>query len=69
MWAYVLVCNRCADGRQLKCLTLVDEWMGECLAIEVAGSIRSNRVIEVLARLPRELATAKSNELNYLLSS
>jgi transposase InsO family protein len=40
-----------ADGRQLKCLTIVDEWTRECLAIDVAGSIRSSRVIEVLARL------------------
>ena len=41
----------CANGQQLKCLTIVDEWTRECLAIDVAGSIRSERVIEVLARL------------------
>ena len=35
----------------LKCLTIVDEFTRECLAIDVAGSIRSARVIEVLARL------------------
>ena len=32
-------------------LTIVDEFTHECLAIDVAGSIRSKRVIEVLSRL------------------
>lgn len=32
-------------------LTVVDEYTHECLAIDVAGSIRSVRVIETLARL------------------
>ena len=31
--------------------TIVDEYTRECLAIDVAGSIRSKRVIEVLSRL------------------
>jgi len=31
--------------------TIVDEYTRECLAIDVAGSIRSGRVIEVLSRL------------------
>jgi putative transposase len=31
--------------------TVVDEFTHECLAIDVAGSIRSGRVIEVLSRL------------------
>lgn len=51
VWAYDFVFDACADGEQLKCLTVVDEWTRECLAIYVAGSIRSARVIEVLARL------------------
>ena len=41
----------CANGQQLKCLTVVDEFTHECLAIDVAGSIRSGRVIEVLSKL------------------
>ncbi|VWD65411.1 transposase B [Burkholderia contaminans] len=36
---------------QLKCLTVIDEYTRECLAIDVAGSIRSGRVIEVLSQL------------------
>jgi len=38
-------------AQTLKCLTVIDEYTRECLAIDVAGSIRSTRVIEVLARL------------------
>ena len=51
VWAYDFVFDRCANGQQLKCLTVVDEFTHECLAIDVAGSIRSGRVIEVLSQL------------------
>lgn len=51
VWAYDFVFDACANGQKLKCLTVVDEWTREALAIEVAGSIRSKRVIEVLSRL------------------
>jgi putative transposase len=51
MWAYDFVFDATASGQQIKCLTIVDEFTHECLAIDVAGSIRSRRVIEVLARL------------------
>jgi putative transposase len=51
VWAYDFVFDRCANGQQLKCLTVIDEYTRECLAIDVAGSIRSARVIEMLARL------------------
>jgi putative transposase len=40
-----------AKTGQTQCLTVVDEFTRECLAIDVAGSIRSGRVIEVLSRL------------------
>ena len=51
VWAYDFVFDTCADGRALKCLTIVDEFTRECLAIDVAGSIRSGRVIDVLGQL------------------
>ena len=51
VWAYDFVFDGCANGHQLKCLTVIDEFTRECLAIDVAGSIRSGRVIEVLAKL------------------
>jgi len=51
VWAYDFVFDACANGQQLKCLTVIDEYTREALAIDVAGSIRSGRVIEVLTRL------------------
>ena len=51
MWAYDFLFDTCANGQTLKCLTVVDEWTRECLAIDVAGGIRSGRVIEVLTQL------------------
>ncbi len=51
VWAYDFVFDTCANGQQLKCLTVIDEWTRESLAIHVAGGIRSGRVIEVLAQL------------------
>ena len=51
VWAYDFVFDASANGQQLKCLTVIDEFTRECLAIDVAGSIRSARVIEVLTRL------------------
>jgi putative transposase len=54
VWSYDFVFDWCANGQQLKCLTVSDEWTKEGLAIEVDGRIRSPRVIEVLARLISE---------------
>jgi putative transposase len=51
VWAYDFVFDTCANGQTLKCLTIIDEFTRECLAIDVAGGIRSGRVIEVLAQL------------------
>lgn len=51
VWAYDFVFDACANGQQIKCLTVVDEFTRECLAIDVAGSIRSKRVIELLTQL------------------
>jgi putative transposase len=51
VWAYDFVFDACANGQQIKCLTIVDEFTRECLAIDVAGSLRSRRVIEVLTQL------------------
>lgn len=54
VWAYDFVFDACANGQQLKCLTVVDEYTRESLAIDVAGGIRSGRVIEVLSKLVSE---------------
>ena len=59
VWAFDFVFDACADGRQLKCLTVTDEFTKEGLAIEVDGRIRSGRVIEVLSRLVSERGAPK----------
>jgi putative transposase len=51
VWCYDFVFEPCANGQQLKCLTVTDEWTNEGLAIAVDGRIRSAGVIEVLSRL------------------
>jgi transposase InsO family protein len=64
VWAYDFVFDACAGGQTLKCLTIVDEYTRECLAIDVGSSLRSQRVIEVLSKLvsvrgaPRYLRSA-----------
>jgi putative transposase len=59
VWAYDFMFDTCANGQSLKCLTVIDEFTRECLAIDVAGSIRSGRVIEVLTRLISEHGAPK----------
>jgi len=51
VWCYDFVYDACANGQKIKCLTVIDEYTRECLAIDVAGAIRSKRVIDVLTRL------------------
>lgn len=50
---YEFVHDACTNGQKIKCLTVVDEFTRECPAIDVAGSFRSTRVIDVLSRLMR----------------
>ena len=38
VWAYDFVYDGCANGQQIKCLTVIDEFTRECLAIDVAGA-------------------------------
>jgi len=51
VWAWDFVHDSCANGQVLKCLTVVDEFTRESLAIEVAGSIRAADAIKTLGRL------------------
>ena len=37
VWTYDFVFDCCANGQQLKCLTVIDEFTHECLAIDVDG--------------------------------
>ena len=59
VWSYDFVFDACANGQQLKCLTVTDEFTKEGLAIDVDGRIRSPRVIEVLAQLVSERGAPK----------
>jgi putative transposase len=45
------VFDRCANGQKLKILTVIDEYTRESLAVETATSIRSGKVVKVLAAL------------------
>ncbi len=49
-----LVSDELFDGRRIRLLTIVDNFTGESLAIEVAASIGGQRVVEVLSRLNQE---------------
>ena len=54
VWVYDFVFDCCANGDKLKRLTMVDEFTKESLCIDVAGSIRSKRLIQVLEQLIKE---------------
>ena len=49
MWSYDFVTAQTHDGRQVRLLTLIDEFTRECLTIKVARRINSFGVIETLA--------------------
>src|SRR5881296_444754 len=51
VWTYDLIHDACTDGTRFKCLTVVDEFTKECLAITVARSLPADRVLPVLAQL------------------
>lgn len=50
-WTMDFVHDRLASGRVFKCLTVVDEFTRECLAIEVDFGLTGERVTRVLDRL------------------
>ena len=54
VWTYDFLFDRCANGQKLKILTVVDEYTRESLAVETATSIRSGKVLDVLAGLIEE---------------
>ncbi len=51
VWSYDFIFDATASGTKLKMLTIGDDFTRECLAIEVATSMSSEKVIAVLARL------------------
>ena len=51
VWTYDLIHDACTDGTRFKCLTVVDEFTKECLAITVARSLPVDRVLQGLRQL------------------
>lgn len=51
VWSYDFVYERTRDGRQMRLLTIIDEYTRECLAIRVARRLSSREVIATLAKL------------------
>ena len=51
VWTYDFVSDQTEDGRRLKFLTVLDEYTRESLTIEVARSLKSKDVVDVLKYL------------------
>lgn len=54
VWSYDFVFDCTDDKRQVKCLTVVDEFTRQALTIEVARSITANDVVRILEELFHE---------------
>lgn len=59
LWCLDFVHDSCLNGTRLKILAGVDEFTRECLALEVATSIKAPKVRSVLAGLFKELGEPK----------
>lgn len=53
-WSMDFVADQLSDGRRFRCLTMVDDFTRQSLAIEVDTSIGGAGVVAVLERLARE---------------
>jgi putative transposase len=53
VWTWDFIHDRTKNGRPLKCLSIVDEYTRECLALEVDRGITAEKAIDVLAELFR----------------
>lgn len=53
VWAWDFVHDRTSNGRALKCLSIVDEYTRECVALEIDRSITAEKAIDVLVDLFR----------------
>lgn len=51
VWSYDFVKERLHNGKQLKILTIIDEYTRRCLAIRVEHQIKAEAVLETLAGL------------------
>ncbi len=67
-WSLDFVHDTLSSGRSFRCLTVIDEFSREALATQVAYSIPSVRVIEVLER-PEPVNTNETLGGTVLVSS
>jgi transposase InsO family protein len=51
VWSYDFISDATTDGRQVRVLSVIDEFTRECLSLEAARSYPSERVIDTLERL------------------
>ena len=51
VWTWDFIHDRTVDGRQLKCLNILDEFTRECLSLEVERSFKADDVLNVLSSL------------------
>lgn len=51
VWAWDFIFDRTTSGSTLKCLSIVDEYTRECLALKLGRNITSEDVIDTLAEL------------------
>lgn len=56
-WAMDFVSDQLFDGKRFRCLTMIDSFTRECLAVHVDQSINGENVVEVLNRLKALRAT------------
>jgi putative transposase len=64
-WSMDFVSDGLADGRRLRCLTIVDDCTRECLAIEVDTSITGTRVKAVMERLAETRGLPRSITVDH----
>ena len=64
-WSMDFVSDGLADGRRLRCLTVVDDCTRECLALEVDTSITGTRVKAVMQRLAETRGLPRSITVDH----
>ena len=51
VWTWDFIHDRTVDGRQLKCLDIIDEYTRECLSLEMSRSFKTSDVLDILSVL------------------
>jgi putative transposase len=59
VWASDILHLYCANGQRVRCLTVLDEYTRECLALEVGSSMSAERVVRTLAELADQRGSPK----------